>query len=166
MLTIGSSSRCSSVRRVPFCFSALSSLSSFSSSSDSSVKVTRLANDIVNVELNRPEKHNALNMSIFKELTAIANDLRDDKNVRAVILSGAGPSFCSGLDVKSVFKDPTNLSSLLSKPGSTEASNLAQDVGYLWRLCQFPVFCSIHNLCFGGGMQIALGECAIMCNYN
>ena len=50
-----------------------------------------------------------------------------------------------------------NFAKLLDKPSSTEESNLAQDVGYLWRLCQFPVICSIHNLCFGGGMQIALG---------
>jgi len=57
-------------------------------------------NDIVNVILNRPDKHNALNMDLFKQLTATAMELRDDKSVRAVILSGAGPSFCSGLDVK------------------------------------------------------------------
>jgi len=50
-----------------------------------------------------------------------------------------------------------NFKTLLDKPGSTEQSNLAQDVGYMWRQCQFPVICSIHNLCFGGGMQIALG---------
>lgn len=71
-----------------------------SSGSEPVVKVKHLENDVVNVILNRPSKHNALNMDVFKELTAVANRLRDDKSVRAVILSGEGPSFCSGLDVK------------------------------------------------------------------
>jgi len=38
-----------------------------------------------------------------------------------------------------------------------ETSNLAQDVGYLWRQLPVPVICSIHGPCYGGGLQIALG---------
>ena len=49
-----------------------------------------------------------------------------------MILQGAGKAFCSGLDVKSVSANPMNFAKLLFKPGR-KISNLAQDVGYLWR---------------------------------
>ncbi len=72
-------------------------------------------------------------------------------------MSGKGKAFCTGLDVKSVMGNPSNMSTLLEKPGGTEHSNLAQDVGYLWRQLPFPVIASLHGMCYGGGLQIALG---------
>ena len=86
-----------------------------------------------------------------------AKRLQGDKSIRCVILSGKGKAFCTGLDVKSMMQNPSNLSKLLSKPGGTAHSNLVQDVGYLWRQLHCPVIASIHGMCFGGGMQIALG---------
>jgi enoyl-CoA hydratase/carnithine racemase len=77
--------------------------------------------------------------------------------VRVVILSGAGKAFCTGLDIKSVGSQPSNFSKLLEKPASTPISNLAQDVGYLWRQLPCPVIASLHGMCYGGGLQIALG---------
>lgn len=51
--------------------------------------------------------------------------------------------------------------SLLTRPypdaPGTSISNLAQDVGYLWRQCPFPVIAAIHGKCYGGGLQIAMG---------
>jgi enoyl-CoA hydratase/carnithine racemase len=52
--------------------------------------------------------------------------------------------------------NPANFSKLLDRPVGSR-SNLAQDVGYLWRLVPAPVIASIHGICFGGGLQIALG---------
>ncbi len=53
---------------------------------------------VVHVLLNRPEKKNALDQGMFEGLREAALQVRDDRSVRAVVLSGAGDCFCSGLD--------------------------------------------------------------------
>lgn len=107
--------------------------------------------------MNRPSRHNALSFEVFTGLASAASTLAADKSVRAAILRGEGKSFCSGLDVTEMAKNPTNGARLLAKPGGTEHSNLAQDVSYLWRSCPFPVIASLHGKCWGGGLQIASG---------
>lgn len=108
------------------------------------------------VTLNRPEKYNGLDMPMFNAITDAAKSLKKDRSVRAIILNGSGEAFCSGLDVKTVSKNPVNFLKLLFKPGR-KISNLAQDVGYLWRGVPAPVIVVTHGYCFGGGFQIALG---------
>lgn len=111
---------------------------------------------IATVTLNRPDKYNGLDMPMFESITRVARQLRKDRSIRAIILTGAGDAFCSGLDVATVSKNPMNFLKLLVKPGR-KISNLAQDVGYLWRDVPAPVIAVTHGYCFGGGFQIALG---------
>ena len=116
--------------------------------------------NIAVVTLNRPKHYNALDLPMFEAVRDTAEELATDKykNVRAVILRGSGKGFCSGLDVKSVASNPvSNIKELLRKPGASEHSCLAQDVGYSWRKVQVPVIAALHGVCFGGGLQIALG---------
>lgn len=115
-----------------------------------------IRHDIAYVTLNRPDKYNGLDMDLFHGLSRVARQLKKDRSLRAVILQGAGPAFCSGLDVKSVSANPLNFARLLVRPGR-RISNLAQDVGYLWRQVPAPVIAVTHGVCFGGGLQIALG---------
>ena len=111
---------------------------------------------IATVTLNRPDKYNGLDMPMFEGITRVARQLKKDRSVRAIILKGEGEAFCSGLDVKTVSSNPLNFLKLLAKPGR-KISNLAQDVGYLWRQVPAPVIAVTHGYCFGGGFQIALG---------
>ena len=53
---------------------------------------------IAHVRMNRPEKKNALDGPMFDGLLAAARRLGEDASVRAVVLSGEGDSFCSGLE--------------------------------------------------------------------
>jgi len=62
---------------------------------------------IRHVELNRPEKMNSLDMDMFHSIAAAAKQMRNDKHVRVVIISGKGRAFCSGLDVKSIIRPST-----------------------------------------------------------
>lgn len=119
------------------------------------VKVT-VENQIASVVLNRPEKHNALDMPMFYAIVDAIKQVKNDKTVRVVIVSGEGQSFCSGLDVKSVMKKRSNIFKLLWKwwPGN---ANLAQRVTIGWRQLNVPVIMALHGNCWGGGMQIALG---------
>jgi enoyl-CoA hydratase/carnithine racemase len=106
---------------------------------------------IVQVYLNRVSKMNGLDVPMFDAIAAAAKELRADRGVRVVILSGRGRAFCTGLDIKSVMANPINFSKLLRKPSGTPVSNLAQDVGYLWRQLPCPVIAAVHGMCFGGG---------------
>lgn len=115
-----------------------------------------IRDEIAHVTLSRPDKLNALDMPMFEAIVKAAKRIRKDKTIRAVILSGEGKAFCSGLDVKSMFKNPVAALKLLIKPG-TKISNLAQDVSYVWRELPVPVIAVTHGKCWGGGFQIALG---------
>ena len=58
------------------------------------------ADGIARITMNRPEKHNALNHQMMDDLDAAFAKAGADDSVAAVILSGKGPSFCSGYDLK------------------------------------------------------------------
>jgi len=54
------------------------------------------ANGVAKVIINRPEKHNAMDLQFFREFGPRIYELSQDSEVRAIILTGAGRSFCSG----------------------------------------------------------------------
>ena len=116
----------------------------------------RVENKIATVSFSRPDKHNALDMPMFKAIDKTIKLLKGRTDVRVVIVRGEGPSFCSGLDIKSVMTDKANALKLLWKwlPGN---ANLAQRVTVGWRRLKVPVIFALHGKCWGGGMQIALG---------
>ena len=125
----------------------------------SRVHVAKAADGIHTVTMKRSDKLNALDMGMFRSLAATARALASDSSVRAVVISGEGRAFCAGLDVRSVASPMVaraNLEELLRRPEG-ELSNLAQDVGYLWRKIPAPVIAATHGVCLGGGLQIALG---------
>lgn len=115
-----------------------------------------IENQIARVELNRPEKHNALDLKMFNAIVETQKKIALDRDTRAVILSGSGIDFCTGLDVKSVMKDRAGMLKLLWK-WSPWRANLAQKVSVGWRQLQVPVIAAIQGRCWGGGMQIAMG---------
>lgn len=58
-----------------------------------------LGNSIIMVTLNRPDKRNALNLTLMEELSFIFEELYKDPAQRVVILNAQGPTFCSGMDL-------------------------------------------------------------------
>ncbi|ARD21004.1 MULTISPECIES: crotonase/enoyl-CoA hydratase family protein [Shewanella] len=123
---------------------------------ESKLVTLKIDNGIAYVTLNRPEKYNALNIELFQAIDKTIKKLHKNTAVRAVILSGAGGNFSSGLDVKSVSKSMMPALKLLFKwlPGN---ANLAQRVSLGWQQLPIPVICVIEGFCYGGGVQIALG---------
>ncbi len=75
------------------------------------------------------------------------------------MLRGAGPSFCSGLDIASFMSEGENggAGTLLDGLEGDGAANYAQRVSTGWSEVPVPVIAAIHGYCFGGGLQIALG---------
>ncbi len=110
---------------------------------------------IAEVKLNRPEKHNGVNLELIDELLVVAKQLKSQKAVRAVVISGLGPSFCSGLDFASVGKRPKTMMWRFFMPPFRRA-NTYQRFAWAWRELPMPVIAAIHGNCFGAGIQLAL----------
>ncbi len=61
------------------------------------VQIKELEDGIFNVRLNRPEKLNSLDMPMFESIAQSAAKLREEKSLRAIIISGEGRAFCTGM---------------------------------------------------------------------
>ncbi len=108
------------------------------------------------VTLNRPDKHNALDRAMFEAIVGAAQRLRGEPGVRTVVLHGAGPSFCSGLDLGALMSSsdgPRTVLEQLREP----VPNWFQRAAYDWIELPVPVIAAVHGNCLGGGLQIALG---------
>ena len=116
-----------------------------------------IENHVAEVRLNRPDKHNALDMEMFDELAAEGERLSADRSVRAVVLTGAGDNFCAGIDL-SIFSEPGDAIDPASMaPQGDSHANRFQRAAFAWREIPVPVICAIRGVAFGGGAQIALG---------
>jgi enoyl-CoA hydratase/carnithine racemase len=111
---------------------------------------------VATVTLARPEKHNALDLPMFEAILAAADRVGSEPGVRAVVLHGDGPSFCSGIDIAGVMSGPAGADGLL-EPLRSDPPNWFQRAAYDWIQVPVPVIAAIHGNCFGGGLQIALG---------
>lgn len=110
--------------------------------------------DVALVRLNRPDKRNAISFALLRELEAAARALRRDRHVRAVLISGAGASFSSGIDLADL-GDKRNrwwAAWQLLKPGRS----LFQQAFLAWQELPVPVLAAVHGHCFGAGLQLAL----------
>lgn len=111
---------------------------------------------IARVTLNRPDKLNALTLGMLSDLTEAAHKLRGHREVRAVVLTGAGESFCAGLDFASALASRTDLAKAFV-PRPWRGTNTFQEACFSWRRLSVPVIAAVHGNCLGGGLQIALG---------
>jgi enoyl-CoA hydratase/carnithine racemase len=119
---------------------------------------------VAHVLLNRPDKKNALDGGMFEGLRGAARHLREDRSVRAVVLSGAGDCFCSGLDFSSFGAmadgelDAENEDvAAAARDLSPDGANAAQQIGWLWQELPVPVIAALRGAAYGGGFHIALG---------
>ena len=101
------------------------------------------------IAVNRPKVLNALNSETMHELGRAFTEARDERAVRAVILTGAGEkSFIAGADINELAKQ--------SPIGGVETSRLGQTVLNLIEKLGKPVVAAINGYAFGGGLELAL----------
>ena len=118
----------------------------------------RIENGVAHVELDRPEKLNAIDPAMFDGLLASGSFLADRSDVRAVVLSGRGRMFCAGLDFASFAAMAGDSEAL--EPLETRTHGIAnrpQQACLQWRDLAVPVIAAIQGGALGGGLQIALG---------
>lgn len=118
-------------------------------------------NGVADVRLSRPDKLNALDQAMFDALVATGLRLREERGVRAVVLSGEGRAFCAGLDFASFQQMADGGRSFERRPATTEpvgpAKARGQQAAYVWATIPVPVIAAVHGVAFGGGLQVALG---------
>jgi enoyl-CoA hydratase/carnithine racemase len=114
------------------------------------------------VALTRPDKHNALDLAMFDGILAAAERVAAEPGVRAVVLHGEGPSFCSGLDIMGVMAAGGGLEAI-TEPLRGHVPNFFQRAAHDWLALPMPVVAAIHGNCLGGGLQIALGADIRVC---
>jgi enoyl-CoA hydratase/carnithine racemase len=119
------------------------------------VSVT-LENGVAVVRLDRPDRHNALTLAMLHALVRTSAQLRREPGLRAVVLTGSGPSFCSGLDIPSVLLDRVGVARAFV-PNPVRGTNVFQQACWGWRRVPVPVLAAVHGHCYGAGLQLALG---------
>jgi len=124
------------------------------SSSDQRV-LTTIDGPIARVRLNRPDKLNALDFGILDGLIDSAAQVARDRDVRVVLLSGEGKSFCAGLDFPSVNRTPRRVATSFV-PNPLRGTNRFQQSLWAWRRLPVPVLAVTRGHVFGGGIQLAL----------
>ena len=101
------------------------------------------------ITLNRPDKGNALTMPMLERLGQIADELRDDRETRAIVLRGKGRFFCTGGDIDAWGNlTPREMGRDWILPGIEILERIA-------RLPQ-PVIAAITGHAFGGGLELAM----------
>jgi enoyl-CoA hydratase len=108
------------------------------------------------IELHRPERLNALSLTLVNELNAQLTSLVHDHSVRVVMLTGAGRAFCSGADISDEgFPDPSGVS---KERHWTDIQRAYSDVILNLRRAPQPVIAAVNGLAVGGGFSICMAS--------
>jgi len=105
---------------------------------------------IASITLNRPERRNALDLAMRNELAWAVGEIRRDKGVRAVIIAGAGNSFCAGGDLASMQGAIPD--------AAAGRDRLRSNIDWLqeWVMLDRPVIAAVDGHAAGAGFNLAL----------
>lgn len=103
---------------------------------------------VATVTLDRPARLNALGLNMAREFLGMAKFLAASKEVRAVILTGAGRSFCTGRDLKESAEHTEEDARRFHRTGMEALS--------LWERLPMPTVAAVNGHCFGWGMEATL----------
>jgi len=107
---------------------------------------------VVTVTMNRPERKNAANGTMWRELLAVFDDTAADRAARVLVLTGAGGAFCSGADLS----DPSDVA---GRPGDPYLVQMRALADVALRLHRFPkpTIAKVGGVAAGAGMSLAIG---------
>ena len=103
------------------------------------------------ITFNRPQVMNALDMKLFSELKVVIEEVEEDKEIRAVVITGSGMAFCSGIDI-------TTLSSF-AQMSTFEIREFIRSIQRTLNSLEDmekPVIAAVNGYALGGGCDIAL----------
>lgn len=106
---------------------------------------------VVTLRLDRPARMNALTFEVYDELRSAFRRLSDEEGVRVIVLTGAGPAFCSGGDVHDI------IGALFGRDykGLLEFTRMTCDLVLAMRRCRRPIIAALNGTVAGAGAVIA-----------
>src|SRR5437899_204426 len=104
--------------------------------------------DVAWVTLNRPHVLNAYSVQMRDDLAEVLGAVRDDQEIRALVLRGAGGAFCAGADLTEFGTAPS--------PTAARRIRFARDVWALLGNLEIPTIAALHGFVFGSGLEMAL----------
>jgi len=120
-------------------------------------------NHIAHVRLTRADKMNAVDPEMITAVIAAGNEVAAS-DARAVVLSGEGRAFCAGIDISGlaamIGKDPETLLMPRTHGAGADGQNTTnqwQEFAMVWARMDIPVIAAVQGVCFGAGIQLALG---------
>jgi enoyl-CoA hydratase/carnithine racemase len=102
--------------------------------------------------LNRPHKRNALNAELMAELVRALRDASRDESVGAALITGNGPAFCAGADLKEFMG---------AADGDSDANrrmDLMEDLQRVFLEVDLPIVSAVNGAALGGGANIAIAS--------
>ena len=115
--------------------------------SDKDVVVFNVEDRIAWVKFNRPEKRNSMSPTLNRRMMEVLDELEFREDVGVLVLSGEGPAWSAGMDLKEYFRDTEAL--------GLAGTRKAQRESYGWwrrlRWYQKPTIAMVNGWCFGGG---------------
>ncbi|MFN8370516.1 MAG: enoyl-CoA hydratase/isomerase family protein [Bacteriovoracaceae bacterium] len=110
-----------------------------------------IQNSVVILSINRPDKLNALNADVLKELKAFLIEIHSDKNFefKGLVITGEGDkAFIAGADIKEM--------SNMSNDEALLFGQLGQEVTLMFEKLKIPVIAAVNGFALGGGLEIAM----------
>lgn len=106
-------------------------------------------NGICTLIINRPDKLNALNKSVFDDLNQALDHIAADNSIRSVIITGAGnKAFVAGADIAEFSSHTTEEAKSLSRRGQETFFRIEQ--------CSKPIVAAVNGFALGGGCELAM----------
>ena len=116
------------------------------------------AGTLATLTFNRPEKRNPLNEEVFLELELLLSRVHDDRDVRVLILTGTGNTFCAGADLSLAkgVTDPHERERIFSE-SAPRRTRLVERVLPLLRQLEPITIAAVNGYAVGGGWGLILG---------
>lgn len=111
---------------------------------DQSVIASRLDGGVLHLELNRPHARNAVNDDLSQRLGDLLHEFDQDPELRVAVLSGRGPGFCAGLDLKAFLS------------GETGEHPVRGFAGLTGKPPEKPIIAAVEGFALAGGFEMAV----------
>jgi enoyl-CoA hydratase len=110
--------------------------------------LTETRHHVGTITINRPDKLNALNAEVLKELAAAHKSLAENREVRAIVITGAGRAFVAGADIGEIAAQ--------NEAGLRQFAEGGQRIFDAIEDTRKPVIAAVNGFAFGGGCELAL----------